>query len=230
MFPPFPPPARPAFEKKNHSPSPNTQITRLTKNHIIINPTVRKRLKPYSFRRAGPAPATPIASRRTQRAIAIRALRNPDRRMPLRVRRVCRRRRRQRGQVRQCREHGGSPEEAFACAVEVGVRAGRVGEVGAEDLDRAGSSLASYYPEYIRREGGEHTPPPLSRTTSTKPPRFPRYSSQLLYSVVRLTPFCSRLYASFHSSTSCSRGGTSNLISSASCLDSSFAESFVPGL
>jgi hypothetical protein len=74
------------------------------------------------------------------------------------------------------------------------------------------------------------TPPEVSCTTNTNPPRLPLYAAHRSYSVARLTPFCSRLYTKFHVSTSCNRGGTSNRISSANAFVNSFALCLVEGL
>lgn len=68
------------------------------------------------------------------------------------------------------------------------------------------------------------TPPSPSLTTSTNPLRTPLRSSHFLYNVPKLTPSSSRLYIRFHCSQSCSLGGTSNLISSASVLVSRRAD------
>ncbi len=72
----------------------------------------------------------------------------------------------------------------------------------------------------IRKKLG-HTPPSPSLTTITYPRRSACNSAHLLYNVARLTPSRSKLYSSVHSSSSCSRGGMSKRISSASVRDSS---------
>ena len=55
-------------------------------------------------------------------------------------------------------------------------------------------------------------------------------SSHFSYNVASDTPFCSRLYPNFHSSTSCSLGGTNNRISSASAFDNNLADCCVLSL
>lgn len=73
--------------------------------------------------------------------------------------------------------------------------------------------------------GGALTPPAASRTTRTKELSFGSDGEEhLLYSVPRLVPSCSTLYVNAHVSCSCSLGGTSSRISSASARDRIVAE------
>lgn len=121
------------------SPPAHTQIALLAENHIVIDPTIWKRLEAYALGRARPAPARAPARRRTQRAAVFPSPclgRARDRRHAHRVRGVCARGRRQVGQVGQTGQHRRAPQEALAVAEEVGVRSRRVGQVRAEDAAR----------------------------------------------------------------------------------------------
>jgi hypothetical protein len=167
----------------SNSPSSNTQKPRLAENHIIIDPTIRERLEPYPLGCARPTTTRVFRIRRTQRA----RLRRSDGSHARRVRCIGGRRRWEVCEVRERGEDVCTPEEAFAVAEEawVGARRGM--------RRRPGGCQLGIPCEGCGRRGTGRTPPPPSRTTSTKPPLRPRYSSACLYNVPRLTPFCSRL-------------------------------------
>jgi hypothetical protein len=115
---------------RTNSPSPDTQKPRLAENHIVIHPTIRKRLETYPLGRTRPTATCMFRIRRTQCA----RLRRSDGSHARRMRCIGGGRRREVCEVGERGQDVCAPEEAFAVAEKTWGWPWGLGEVCAKDL------------------------------------------------------------------------------------------------